>query len=695
MDKLPDIFESYVFNDNIMQEKLPKDIYKKLIKTIKNGERLDLELANVVAHAMKEWAIEKGATHFTHWFQPMTGVTAEKHTSFITQTKDGKVRMEFTGKELVQGEPDASSFPSGGLRSTFEARGYTAWDPTSYAFIKDNTLCIPSAFCSYSGESLDKKTPLLRSMQVLEKEAKRILKLFGHNDVNRVYTTVGAEQEYFLIDRDLYLQRPDLRYCKRTLFGACPPKGQELEDHYFGAIKPRVLEFMKDLDNELWKLGIIAKTEHNEVAPGQYELAPEFTITNMATDQNQITMELMKVIAEKHNLACILHEKPFSGVNGSGKHNNWSIATDTGLNLFEPGKTPSENKQFLLFVVAIMKAIDEYQDLLRATTASASNDHRLGASEAPPAIISIFLGDELTEIIESMENSKKYKKREAVEMEMGVAALARFTKDSTDRNRTSPLAFTGNKFEFRMVGSSLSVSGPNIVLNTIVAEALSQFADILEKSSDFEKDLEELLKENIKKHKRIVYNGNNYSDEWVKEASKRGLCNLKTTPESLETFIAQKNIDLFTKHNVLTKAEVLSRYEISLEEYSKVINIEALTLIDMINKYIIPFSLDYTEELVNICDKKKSLKIKDDIEKDLLDKITNLINNLYKKLKTLENYLSEAKKIKNVSKSSVFFRDKVLACIEEMRPIIDELERTVSRKHWKLPTYGDMLYSLA
>ncbi|WP_157150458.1 glutamine synthetase III [Brachyspira sp. SAP_772] len=695
MDKLPDIFESYVFNDNVMQEKLPKDIYKKLIKTIKNGERLDLELANVVAHAMKEWAIEKGATHFTHWFQPMTGVTAEKHTCFITQTKDGKVRMEFTGKELVQGEPDASSFPSGGLRSTFEARGYTAWDPTSYAFIKDNTLCIPSAFCSYSGESLDKKTPLLRSMQVLEKEAKRILKLFGHNDINRVYTTVGAEQEYFLIDRDLYLQRPDLRYCKRTLFGACPPKGQELEDHYFGAIKPRVLEFMKELDNELWKLGIIAKTEHNEVAPGQYELAPEFTITNMATDQNQITMELMKVIAEKHNLACILHEKPFAGVNGSGKHNNWSIGTDTGLNLLEPGKTPSENKQFLLFVVAIMKAIDEYQDLLRATTASASNDHRLGASEAPPAIISIFLGDELTEIIESMENSKKYKKREAVEMEMGVPSLARFTKDSTDRNRTSPLAFTGNKFEFRMVGSSLSVSGPNIVLNTIVAEALSQFADILEKSSDFDKDLEELLKENIKKHKRIVYNGNNYSDEWVKEASKRGLCNLKTTPEALETFIAQKNIDLFTKHNVLTKAEVLSRYEISLEEYSKVINIEALTLIDMINKYIIPFSLDYTEELVNICEKKKDLKIKYDIEKDLLDKITNLTNNLYKKLKTLEDYLSESKKIKNVSKSSVFFRDKVLACIEEMRPIIDELEKTVSRKHWKLPTYGDMLYSLA
>ena len=695
MDKLPDIFESYVFNDNVMQEKLPKDIYKKLIKTIKNGERLDLELANVVAHAMKEWAIEKGATHFTHWFQPMTGVTAEKHTSFITQTKDGKVRMEFTGKELVQGEPDASSFPSGGLRSTFEARGYTAWDPTSYAFIKDNTLCIPSAFCSYSGESLDKKTPLLRSMEVIERETKRILKLFGHNDVNRVYTTVGAEQEYFLIDRDLYLQRPDLRYCKRTLFGACPPKGQELEDHYFGAIKPRVLEFMKELDNELWKLGIISKTEHNEVAPGQYELAPEFTITNMATDQNQITMELMKVIAEKHNLACILHEKPFSGVNGSGKHNNWSIATDTGLNLFEPGKTPSENKQFLLFIVAVMKAIDEYQDLLRATTASASNDHRLGAAEAPPAIISIFLGDELTEIIESMENSKKYKKREAVEMEMGVAALARFTKDATDRNRTSPLAFTGNKFEFRMVGSSLSVSGPNIVLNTIVAEALSQFADILEKSSDFDKDLDELLKENIKKHKRIIYNGNNYSEEWVKEANKRGLCNLKTTPEALETFIAQKNIDLFTKHKVLTKAEVLSRYEISLEEYTKVINIEALTLIDMINKYIIPFSLDYTEELVNICEKKKSLKIKYDIEKDLLDRLTNLTNNLYKKLRTLEDYLSEAKKIKNVSKSSIFFRNKIFTCIEDMRPIIDELERTVSKKHWKLPTYGDMLYSLA
>ena len=694
MKNVPEIFGSMVFNDNVMREKLPKDVYKKLVKTIKNGERLDLELANIVAHAMKEWAIEKGATHFTHWFQPMTGITAEKHTSFITQGDDGSIRMEFTGNELAQGEPDASSFPSGGLRTTFEARGYTAWDPTSYAFIKDNTLCIPTVFCSYGGEALDKKTPLLRSMEVLEKEAKRILKLFGHDDVGRVYTTVGAEQEYFLIDRELYLQRLDLRYCKRTLFGACPPKGQELEDHYFGAIKPRVLEFMKDLDSELWKLGIMAKTEHNEVAPGQYELAPEFSITNIAADQNQLTMELMKVIAEKHNLTCILHEKPFSGVNGSGKHNNWSMATDTGMNLLEPGNTPWKNKQFLLFLVAFIKAVDEYQDLIRVTTASASNDHRLGASEAPPAIISIFLGEELTEMLESFGNSK-YKAKDREDMEFGVHYLAKLTKDLTDRNRTSPLAFTGNKFEFRMVGSSLSISGPNIILNTVVAEALSQFADILEKSSNFEKDLEELIKDTFNKHKRIIYNGNNYSDEWVKEAEKRGLYNLKSTPEVLPYFISKKNIELLTKHKVFAETEINSRYEIVMEEYIKVLSIEALTLIDMINKNIIPDSIEYAGALSKVSERKKNLKIKYEVEKDLINKINDLTKSLSDKLKKLEGYIAEGKKIGDMSKSAKFYRDKVLNYMDrEMRPIIDELEKTVSKKYWKLPTYGDMLYSL-
>ena len=694
MKNVPEIFGSMVFNDNVMREKLPKDVYKKLVKTIKNGERLDLELANVVAHAMKEWAIEKGATHFTHWFQPMTGITAEKHTSFITQGEGGSIRMEFTGKELAQGEPDASSFPSGGLRTTFEARGYTAWDPTSYAFIKDNTLCIPTVFCSYGGEALDKKTPLLRSMEVLEKEAKRILKLFGHNEVGRVYTTVGAEQEYFLIDRELYLQRQDLRYCKRTLFGACPPKGQELEDHYFGVIKPRVSEFMKDLDCELWKLGIMAKTEHNEVAPGQYELAPEFSITNIAADQNQIMMELMKVIAEKHNLTCILHEKPFAGVNGSGKHNNWSIATDTGMNLLEPGNTPWKNKQFLLFLVAFIKAVDEYQDLIRVTTASASNDHRLGASEAPPAIISIFLGEELTKMLEAFGNSK-YKAKDREDMEFGVHYLAKLTKDLTDRNRTSPLAFTGNKFEFRMVGSSLSISGPNIILNTVVAEALSQFADTLEKSSNFEKDLDELIKDTFAKHKRIVYNGNNYSDEWVKEAEKRGLYNLKSMPEVMPQFITKKSVELLTKHKVFTEVEIHSRYEIVLEEYIKVLNIEALTLIDMINKNIIPDSIEYEGALSKIAERKKNLKIKFEVEKDLINKISDLTKSLSDKLKKFEGYIAEGKKISDVQKASKFYRDKVLNYMDnEMRPIIDELEKTVSKKYWKLPTYGDMLYSL-
>lgn len=604
MKNIPEIFGSMVFNDSVMKKRLTKDTYKKLRNTIKNGNRLDIEIANIVANAMKDWAIEKGATHFSHWFQPMTGITAEKYSSFITPEKDDSVIMEFSGKELVQGEPDASSFPSGGLRATFEARGYTAWDPTSYAFIKDDTLCIPTAFCSYSGEALDKKTPLLRSMEAIDKEAKRILKLFGHNDIKKVITTAGAEQEYFLIDKDLYLQRPDLMYCGRTLFGACPPKGQELEDHYFGAIKPRISAFMKELDEELWKLGILAKTEHNEAAPGQFELAPIFTSTNMATDHNQLTMELMKVVAERHNLACILHEKPFAGVNGSGKHNNWSLETDTGINILEPGDTPNENAQFLLFLAAIIKAVDEYQDLLRVTVASDGNDHRLGANEAPPAIVSIFLGEELTDILEAVENSKHYKDKEKTQIEIGVMVLPHFAKDTTDRNRTSPFAFTGNKFKFRMVGSAFSISGPNIILNTIVAEELSQFADILEKSDNFENDLKDLIKKIIKEHKRIIFNGNNYSNEWMKEAAKRGLYNLKTTPEALPHFISKKNIKLLTKYNVLTEAELHSRYEIVMENYCKIIHIEALTLTDMLKKSIIPFSLGYCGELAKIADKK-------------------------------------------------------------------------------------------
>lgn len=695
MKNIPEIFGSMVFNDSVMKKRLTKDTYKKLRNTIKNGNRLDIEIANIVANAMKDWAIEKGATHFSHWFQPMTGITAEKHSSFITPEKDDSVIMEFSGKELVQGEPDASSFPSGGLRATFEARGYTAWDPTSYAFIKDDTLCIPTAFCSYSGEALDKKTPLLRSMEAIDKEAKRILKLFGHNDIKKVITTAGAEQEYFLIDKDLYLQRPDLMYCGRTLFGACPPKGQELEDHYFGAIKPRISAFMKELDEELWKLGILAKTEHNEAAPGQFELAPIFTSTNMATDHNQLTMELMKVVAERHNLACILHEKPFAGVNGSGKHNNWSLETDTGINILEPGDTPNENAQFLLFLAAIIKAVDEYQDLLRVTAASAGNDHRLGANEAPPAIVSIFLGEELTDILEAVENSKHYKGKEKTQIEIGVMALPHFAKDTTDRNRTSPFAFTGNKFEFRMVGSAFSISGPNIILNTIVAEELSQFADILEKSDNFENDLKDLIKKIIKEHKRIIFNGNNYSNEWVKEAEKRGLYNLKTTPEALPHFISKKNIKLLTKYNVLTEAELHSRYEIVMENYCKIIHIEALTLTDMLKKSIIPFSLGYCGELAKIADKKKSLGINIDVEKTLLLKLTELTKNIYVKMEKLERELETAKKSKDLKKAAKYYREKIFLEIEDMRPFIDELEKNVSKKYWLLPTYADMLYSIS
>ncbi|WP_304406275.1 glutamine synthetase III, partial [uncultured Clostridium sp.] len=593
MKNIPNLFGSLVFNDSVMKARLPKETYKALKNTIQAGKSLDLEVANVVANAMKDWAIEKGATHYTHWFQPMTGVTAEKHDSFIYPDKDGKIIMEFSGKELVKGEPDASSFPSGGLRATFEARGYTAWDPTSYAFIKDGTLCIPTAFCSYSGEALDKKTPVLRSMEALNKQALRILKLFGKDDVKKVITTVGPEQEYFLVDKDMYDKRPDLVFCGRTLFGARPPKGQEMEDHYFGTIKPRVSAYMKELEEELWKLGVLAKTKHNEVAPAQHELAPIFATTNIATDHNQLTMELMKSIANKHNLACLLHEKPFAGVNGSGKHNNWSISTDTGINLLEPGDTPSENAQFLLFLTAVIKAVDDYQDLLRVSVASAGNDHRLGANEAPPAIVSMFLGDELTDILTAIENDTSYTDKGRSEMEIGVRVLPKFFKDTTDRNRTSPFAFTGNKFEFRMLGSTFSIAGPNIVLNTIVAEELKQFADTLEISTDLDKDLNTLIKNTIKNHKRIIFNGNNYSDNWVQEAEKRGLLNLKTTPDALPYFIHSKNVDLFTKHHVFSESELYSRYEILMENYYKTIHIEALTMIDMVKKYIIPSVLSY------------------------------------------------------------------------------------------------------
>lgn len=694
MTNVPKIFGSMVFNDEVMQERLPKDTYKALKKTIAMGSHLEREVADIVANAMKDWATENGATHFTHWFQPMTGVTAEKHDSFISPHGDGKVIMEFSGKELVRGEPDASSFPSGGLRATFEARGYTVWDTTSYAFIKDGTLCIPTAFCSYSGEALDKKTPLLRSMQAINKQALRILKLFGNESAKRVITTVGPEQEYFLIDKDMYLKRPDLVYCGRTLFGARPPKGQELEDHYFGAIKPRVSEYMKDLEQELWKLGVLAKTKHNEVAPAQHELAPIFSTTNIATDHNQLTMEMMKVVANRHGLACLLHEKPFAGVNGSGKHNNWSISTDTGINLLEPGETPSENAQFLLFLVAVIKAVDEYQDLLRVSVAGAGNDHRLGANEAPPAIVSMFLGDELTEILEAIESGSEYHDRQKLQMEIGATVLPHFPRDTTDRNRTSPFAFTGNKFEFRMLGSSLSIAGPNIVLNTIVAEQLSQFADILEKSSDFKKDLAALIKKTIKEHKRIIFNGDGYSQEWVDEAEKRGLLNLKTTVDALPSFIADKNIELFERHGVFTKTELHSRYEIMLENYQKTLHIEALTMVDMVKKYVIPAALDYQNELLTLKLSKDKLGIKATAEDTLLNKLSELTNTALERLNELEDALVNANMYSDTLELARYYRDTVFKDMSNLRVTVDEMEATVAKKYWTLPTYAELLYSV-
>ena len=697
MKDITKLFGSMVFNDAVMQARLPKDIYKSMRRTISQGTHLDHDIANAVANAMKEWAVENGATHFTHWFQPMTGTTAEKHDSFISPSGDGKIILEFSGKELVRGEPDASSFPSGGLRATFEARGYTVWDTTSYAFIKDGTLCIPTAFCSYSGEALDKKTPLLRSMEAIDKQALRILRLFGNTSASRVITTVGPEQEYFLIDKEIFLQRPDLIYTGRTLFGARPPKGQELEDHYFGCIKPRVSAFMKELDEELWKLGVYVKTKHNEVAPAQHELAPVFTTTNIATDHNQIVMELMKSVANKHGMACLLHEKPFAGVNGSGKHNNWSIGTDTGVNLLEPGDTPQDNAQFLLFLVAVIKAIDEYQDLMRLSAASAANDHRLGANEAPPAIISMFIGDELKGILDAIESGAAYHGKEKSQMEIGVTVLPHFPKDSTDRNRTSPFAFTGNKFEFRMLGSAFSISGPNIVLNTIVAESLRNFADTLEKSKDFKGDIAAIVKQTYSEHKRIIFNGNNYSDEWVTEAAKRGLSNLKTTVDALPKYIEKKSIDLFTKHHVFTEGEIYSRYEIMMEAYCKTLHIEALTMVDMVKGKIIPACMDYQRELIDLLRQKKAYggdSIDCTLELHFLNKITKLSACLLNKLTALENTILESSQEREILAQAAFHRDKIFTAMSELRLIVDELETLVARKHWPIPTYAEILYSV-
>ena len=691
-----ELFGSKVFNDKVMKERLPKETYKALKKTIEDGAELELEVAKVVAHAMKDWAIEQGATHFTHWFQPMTGVTAEKHDSFIQPEEGGKVIMAFSGKELVKGEPDASSFPSGGLRATFEARGYTAWDPTSYAFIKDDTLCIPTAFCSYSGEALDKKTPLLRSMQALDKQAVRILKLFGNEDVNRVITTVGPEQEYFLIDAEMYNARPDLIYTGRTLFGAKPPKGQELDDHYFGTIKPRVSAFMKELDEELWKLGVLAKTKHNEVAPAQHELAPVFSTTNIATDHNQLTMEMMKTVAARHGMTCLLHEKPFAGVNGSGKHNNWSISTDTGVNLLEPGKTPSQNAQFLLFLTAVIKAVDDYQELLRVSVASAGNDHRLGANEAPPAIISMFLGDELEAIVESIIDGTDYVDKKKKLMSIGATVLPPISQDTTDRNRTSPFAFTGNKFEFRSLGSTASISGPNIVLNTIVAEALDLFANELEGAKDFDKALNELVKRELTAHKRIIFNGNGYAPEWVEEAKKRGLSNLVSTVDALPSFVSQKSIDVFTKHKVFTEGELMSRYEIELEKYAKVIDIEALTFDSMVKKDIMAAATDYETFLANAINAKAAVgvPVPSDTQKKKLQRAAQLTETMDAGLEKLEADIAKAGEIDNTYELAKFHHDVIFADMNELRVAVDELETVIPSDIWPYPTYGEILYSV-
>ena len=696
---IPEMYGSLVFNDKVMRSKLPKDMYKALKKTIENGTHLELDVANSVAVAMKEWATENGATHYTHWFQPMTNVTAEKHDSFISPTGDGQVIMDFSGKELVKGEPDASSFPSGGLRATFEARGYTAWDPTSPAFIKDKTLYIPTAFCSYSGEALDKKTPLLRSMDVLNKEAVRILHILGNKEVRHINTTVGPEQEYFLVDKDLYKKRKDLIFCGRTLLGASAPKGQEMEDHYFGALKPRVAAYMHDLDEELWKLGIPAKTKHNEVAPAQHELAPVFDTTNVAVDHNQLTMEIMKKVADKHNMVCLLHEKPFEGINGSGKHNNWSMSTDTGVNLLDPGKTPAENTQFLVFLVAVIKAVDDYADLLRVSVASAGNDHRLGANEAPPAIVSIFLGDELTDVLKSIENDTFFSNKHAVQLDIGAKVLPHFIKDTTDRNRTSPFAFTGNKFEFRMLGSAASVANPNIVLNTAVAEVLAEFSAALKDvpEEEMENAVHALLKKTIEEHKRIIFNGNGYTDEWVEEAEKRGLYNLKTTPDALPHFIAEKNIELFTKHGIFTKEELFSRYEIWLENYYKTINIESNTLAEMIQKQVIPSVYTYVEKLADTAAAKKSVVADISVasEAALISKLSTLADTMAKDLETLKADTAKAlASSDDVFACSKAYQETVLEDMETLRKSADEAEALIPDELLPYPTYDELLFSI-
>lgn len=696
MIEVPKIFGSRVFGEAAMKERLPEDVYNALNNAIKHGERLNISLANDIAAAMRDWAISQGATHFTHWFQPMTGITAEKHDSFISPDGEGGVIMDFSGKGLVRGEPDASSFPSGGLRATFEARGYTAWDPTSPAFVKDGALCIPTVFCSYTGEVLDKKTPLLRSLELIDKAATRVLKLFGHDNVKNVVANAGAEQEYFLIDRNVYLKRPDLMLTGRTLFGAPSPKGQEMNDHYFGSIKERVSAFMKDLNQELWKFGILAKTEHNETAPAQHELAPIYSSTNIATDHNQLTMEVMKSIANKHNLACLLHEKPFAGVNGSGKHNNWSLATDTGINLFEPGATPSDNAQFLLFISAVIKAVDEYQDLLRICVSSAGNDHRLGAHEAPPAIVSIFLGEELEAIIDAIETGSEYVGKEKTKVKIGATCLPHISKDTTDRNRTSPFAFTGNKFEFRMLGSSESIACPNYILNTIVAEVLTGFADQLEKASNFKNSLASLIKDTIKSHKRILFNGNNYSQEWVEEAGKRGLSNYSNTPDAIAHWTDKKNIALFEKFGILGEKEMRARLDIMQDKYSNTLNIEALTMLEMVKKDVFPAVIRYEHMLAKVAVDKKTIGMKiDNIpEKALLDKISDLSAAMFVKIETLEKEQAAAAAIEDSSKKAKAYCAKVFTSMQDLRATVDELEPLVGRRYWKLPTYTDLLYSV-
>ncbi len=696
MTNIQEIFGCQVFNETVMQSRLPKDTYRSLIKTIKDGKTLDIDTANVIANAMKDWAIEKGATHFTHWFQPMTDVTAEKHDSFITPVSGGKVMLEFSGKTLVRGEPDASSLPNGGLRSTFEARGYTAWDPTSFAFIKDDTLCIPTAFCSYGGESLDKKTPLLRSMEAVDKQALRVLRLFGETQVTRVTTTVGAEQEYFLIDKEVYNKRPDLKLCNRTLFGCRSAKGQELDDHYFGKIKPRVSAYMKELDEELWKLGILSKTKHNETAPAQHELAPIFTSANVATDHNQLIMEMMKTVADRHGMVCILHEKPFEGINGSGKHNNWAICEDNKINLLNPGDSPSQNTRFLLFITAVIKAVDDYQELLRASVATAGNDRRLGAGEAPPSVISIFLGDELTAIFEALEKGELYKERKPSDLEIGARVLPKLPQDTTDRNRTSPFAFTGNKFEFRMLGSSASIADTNTILNTAIAESLRVFADELENSTDFDTDVLELIKKTIKKHDRIIFNGNNYAEEWHKEAKKRGLPALNTTADALSYITDKKAVKLFTEHKVFTESELVSRRDVKLNTYSKTLKIEALTMLEMTKRDILPAVINFKGKVASEVLALSAIGTEMDcsVEKTLLARVSKLSMKLGRALKTLDQLTEKSDGFATNQAEADYYRDKMIPAMDTLRAIVDELETIVAREDWPYPSYTEMLYSV-